>query len=168
MGYENFQQEVQAYPESREPLTVQPTAVNNTANSTILDLPNINTNLPPPITPHQVNQTSPELGGKMHRAQQPEGLVATNSVSSNEILESIQSIAKIMQQQLMFNSKTAEQGILQTTNLFQEMIKTLERRDLDPALLAIPTFAGQAADRSQCLDWISRVKNVCDQSGRSF
>ena len=27
---------------------------------------------------------------------------------------------------------------------------------------------GEAKDRSQCLDWVSRVKNVCDQSGRSF
>ena len=43
-----------------------------------------------------------------------------------------------------------------------------EKRDLDPALLAIPTFSGQAADRPQCLDWVSRVKNVCDQSGCSF
>ena len=167
-GYENFQQEVQAYPVSRKPLTVQPTVVNNTANSTILDLPNINTNLPPPIALHQVNQTAPEVGSMIHpSAQQSEGLVMTNSVFSNEILESIQSIAKVMQQQLMFNSETAEQGILQTTNLFQEMIKTQERRDLDPALLAIPIFAGQAADRSQCLDWISSV-NVCDQSGCSF
>ena len=99
---------------------------------------------------------------------QAEGLIVTNSVSSNDILESIQSIAKVMQQQLLFSSKTAEQGILQTTNLFQEMIKTQERRDLDPAFLTIPTFSGQAADRPQCLDWISRVKNVCDQSGRSF
>ena len=27
---------------------------------------------------------------------------------------------------------------------------------------------GEASDRPQCLDWVSRVKNVCDQSGRSF
>ena len=27
---------------------------------------------------------------------------------------------------------------------------------------------GEAKDRPQCLDWVSRVKNVCDQSGRSF
>ena len=39
---------------------------------------------------------------------------------------------------------------------------------LGPALMAIPTFLGQATDRPQCLDWLSRVKNVCDQSGRSF
>ena len=35
-------------------------------------------------------------------------------------------------------------------------------------MLAIPTFLGEAKDRPQCLDWVSRVKNVCDQSGCLF
>ena len=48
------------------------------------------------------------------------------------------------------------------------MIKAQEKRDLDPALLAIPTVLGEAKDRPQCLDWVSRVKNVCNQSGHSF
>ena len=48
------------------------------------------------------------------------------------------------------------------------MIKAQEKRDLDPALMVIPTFLGQATDRPQCLDWVSRVKNVCDQSGCSL
>ena len=69
-----------------------------------------------------------------------------------------------MQQQLLLNSKTTEHGIVQTASLFQEMIKAQEKRDL----LAIPTFSGEARDRPQCLDWVSRVKNVCDQSGCSF
>ena len=73
-----------------------------------------------------------------------------------------------MQQQLLLNSKTTEQGIVQMASLFQEMIKAQEKRDLDPALLAIPTFSGEASDRPQCLDWVSRVKNVCNQSGCSF
>ena len=57
---------------------------------------------------------------------------------------------------------------MQTASLFQEMIKAQEKRDLDHAMMAISTFLGQAADRPQCLDWLSRVKNVCDQSGCSF
>ena len=73
-----------------------------------------------------------------------------------------------MQQQLLLNSKTTKQGIVQMVSLFQEMIKAQEKRDLDPALLTIPTFSGEASDRPQCLDWVSRVENVCDQSGRSF
>ena len=89
-------------------------------------------------------------------------------VTNSEILKSIQSITEVMQQQLLLNSKTTKQGIVQMASLFQEMIKAQEKRDLDPALLAIPTFSGEAKDRPQCLDWVSRVKNVCDQSGCSF
>ena len=58
--------------------------------------------------------------------QQAEGPIATSSVSSNEILESIQSIVEVMQQQLLFSSKTAKQGI-QNASLFQEMIKAQEK-----------------------------------------
>ena len=100
--------------------------------------------------------------------QQVENLVVINAVSNNEILESIQSIVEVMKQQLLFSSKTAEQGIIQNANFFQEMIKAQEKRDLNSALLAIPTFSGEPADRPQCLDWVSRVKNVCEQSGCSF
>ena len=94
--------------------------------------------------------------------------VNPGQVTNSEILKSIQSITEVMQQQLLLNSKTTEQGIVQMASLFQEMIKAQEKRDLDPALLAIPTFLAEAKDRPQCLDWVSRVKNVCDQSGRSF
>ena len=94
--------------------------------------------------------------------------VNPGQVTNSEILKSIQSITEVMQQQLLLNSKTTEQGIVQTASLFQEMIKAQENRDLDPALLVIPTFSGEAKDRPQCLDWVSRVKNVCDQSGHSF
>ena len=158
-GYENFRQELQIYPVSRDPMTVQPTEVDNISSSALLDLPNVNTNLPPPLIPnpnthhHQLHQTEVTNPGQ---------------VTNSEILKSIQSITKVMQQQLLLNSKTPKQGIVQTASLFQEMIKAQEKRDLDPALLAIPTFSGEASDRPQCLDWVSRVKNMCNQSGRSF
>ena len=128
------------------------------------------TNLLPLLTPQQLNQVSTEsVDGSVQTARvQEETTKGTNVVSNTDILESIQNITKVMQQQLMFNSKTAEQGIIQTASLFQEMIKSQEKRDLDPALLAIPTFLGEPADRSKCLDWVSRVMNVCDQSGCSF
>ena len=160
-GYENFHQELQTYPVSRDPMTVQPTGVDNVSSSAILDLPNINTNLPPPLLPNHSSHQS------HHQAQQVQ-VINPGQVTNSEILKSIWSITEVMQQQLLLNSKTTEQGIVQTASLFQEMIKAQEKRDLDPALLAIPTFSGEASDRPQCLDWVSRVKNVCDQSGRSF
>ena len=162
-GYENFRQELQTYPVSRDPMTVQPTGVGNVSSSAILDLPNVNTNLPPPLLPNP----SPQYRQQHHNQVYPTE-VNPGQVTNSEILKSIQGITEVMQQQLLLNSKTTEHGIVQTASLFQEMIKAQEKRDLDPALLAIPTFLGEAKDRSQCLDWVSRVKNVCDQSGRSF
>ena len=160
-GYENFRQELQTYPVLRDPMTVQPAGVDNISSSALLDLPNVNTNLPPPLLPNP----SPH-----HHHNQLHQMEVTNlrKVTNSEILKSIQSITEVMQQQLLLNSKTTEQGIVQTASLFQEMIKAQEKRDLDAALLTIPTFSGEASDRPQCLDWVSRVKNVCDQSGRSF
>ena len=51
-GYENFCQELQTYPVSRDLMTVQLTGVDNVSSSAILDLPNVNTNLPPPLLPN--------------------------------------------------------------------------------------------------------------------
>ena len=158
-GYGNFRQELQTYPVSRGPMTVQPTGVDNGSSPALLDLPNINTNLPPPSLPNP--------SSNYHQQHQME-VSNPGQVTNSEILKSIQSITEVMQQQLLLNSKTTEHGIVQTASLFQEMIKAQEKRDLDPALLVIPTFSGEAKDRPQCLDWVSRVKNVCDQSGRSF
>ena len=143
-------------------MTVQPTGVDNVSSSAILDLPNVNTDLPPPLLPN------PSSHHQHHHNQVHQTEVNPGQVTNSEILKSIQSITEVMQQQLLLNSKMTEQGIVQTASLFQEMIKAQEKRDLDPALLAIPTFSGEAKDRPQCLDWVSRVKNVCDQSGRSF
>ena len=162
-GYENFHQELQTYPVSRDHMTLQPTGVGNVSNSAILDLPNVNTNLPPPLLPNPSSHYH-QHHNQVHQAESSNPGQVTNS----EILKSIQSITEVMQQQLLLNSKTTEHGIVQTASLFQEMIKAQEKRDLDPALLVIPTFSGEAKYRSQCLDWVSRVKNVCDPSGHSF
>ena len=162
-GYENFRQELQTYPVSRDPMTVQLTGVGNESSSAILDLPNVNTNLPPPLLPNPSSHYHQQHHNQAHPTE-----VSPGQVTNSEILKSIQSITEVMQQQLLLNSKTTEHGIVQTASLFQEMIKAQEKRDLDPAFLAIPTFSGEAKDRPQCLDWVSRVKNICDQSGHSF
>ena len=162
-GYENFRQDLQTYPVSRDPMTVQLTGACNVSNSAILDLPNVNTNLPPPLLPNPSSHYHQQQHNQVHPTE-----VNSRQVTNSEILKSIQSITEVMQQQLLLNSKTTEHGIVQTASLFQEMIKAQEKRDLDPALLAIPTFLGEARDRPQCLDWVSRVKNVCDQSGTFF
>ena len=110
-------------------MTVQPTGVDNVSSSALLDLPNVNTNLPPSLLPN----LSPHHHHQVHQSE----VSNLAQVKNSEILKSIQSITKVMQQQLLLNSKTTEQGIVQTASLFQEMIKAQEKRDLDPALLAI-------------------------------
>ena len=146
-GYENFRQELQTYPVSRDPMTVQLTGVANGSSPTLLDVPNVNTNLPPPLMPNPSSHYHQHHHNQVHQTE-----VNPGQITNSEILKSIQSITEVMQQQLLLNSKTTKQGIVQTASLFQEMIKAQEKRDLDPALLAIPTFSGEAKDRPQCLD----------------
>ena len=120
-GYENFCQELQTYPVSRDPMTVQPTGVDNISSSALLDLPNINTNLPPPLLPnpsphhHQLHQTEVTNPGQ---------------VMNREILKSIHSITEVMQQQLLLNSKTTEQGIVQMVQPFSRNDKGTGKRRL--------------------------------------
>ena len=111
-GYENFRQELQTYPVSRDPMTVQLTGVDNISSSAILDLPNINTNLPPPLLPN------PSSHHQHHHNQVHQTEVNPGQVTNSEILKSIQSITEVMQQQLLLNSKTTEQGIVQMASLF--------------------------------------------------
>ena len=119
-------------------MTVQPTGVENVSSSAILDLPNMNRNLPPPLLPN------PSLHHHhQHQVHQAE-ISNPGQVTNSEILKSIQSITEVMQQQLLLNSKTTEQGIVQTASLFQEMIKAQEKRDLDPVLLAISYLLGRS------------------------
>ena len=109
-------------------MTVQPTGMDNVSSSALLDLPNINTNLPPPLLPNPSSHHH-------HHHNQVHQVEVNNpgQVTNSEILKSIQSITDVMQQQLLLNSKTTEQAIVQMASLFQEMIKAQEKRDLDPA-----------------------------------
>ena len=84
-------------------MMVQLTGVDNVSSSAILDLPNVNTNLPPPLLPNP--------GSYQNQHQQVHQTEVTNpgQVTNSEILKSIQSITEVMQQQLLLNSKTTEQ-----------------------------------------------------------
>ena len=71
-----------------------------------------------------------------------------------------------MEQQVMLSSATAEFNIQQNIQVMEHLIKQGDKLDLDPALLDIPTFSGE--DITQCLEWVMRICNVCQQSRRSF
>ena len=71
-----------------------------------------------------------------------------------------------VEQQVIRSGARAEHSIIQNSNLFRELIKAQNKRNLDLALMSIPTYTGD--DSSQCFDWITRIKNVCMQSGHSL
>ena len=85
---------------------------------------------------------------------------------NNSLLETIKRVTSAVEQQVILSRARVEHSIKQNNNLFQELIKEQNKRDLDLALMSILTFMGD--DSSQCLDWITRIKNVCMQSGHSL
>ena len=82
------------------------------------------------------------------------------------MLDCICQLQLTVQQHVLTNSKQAEYHMSQNADLFTEMARGQKRRDLDPAIMAIPIFTGQEPEK--CLDWINRIKNICSQAGRSL
>ena len=72
-------------------MTVQLTAMDNVSSSALLDLPNVNTNLPPPLLPNPSSQHH------HHHNQVHQMEVNPGQVTNSEILKSIQSITEVMQ-----------------------------------------------------------------------
>ena len=91
-----------------------------------------------------------------------------NRYSGNQetaaMLDCIRQLQLTVQHHVLTNSKQAEYHMSQNADLFTEMAKGQKRRDLDPAAMAIPTFTGQELEK--CLDWINRIRNICNQAGR--
>ena len=94
----------------------------------------------------------------------PQGQSETNP--GNAILRVIERMTDTMEQQMKLSATRSEYNMQQNTKVMDQFIKAQDRRDLDPALMDIPTFTGEEPER--CLEWITRIRNVCRQSGRSF
>ena len=82
------------------------------------------------------------------------------------MLDCIRQLQLTFKEHVLLNSKQAKYQMSQNADLFSEMIRGQTRRDLDPAMMAIPTFTGEEPEK--CLDWINRIKNVCNQAGHSL
>ena len=93
-----------------------------------------------------------------------------NRYSGNQetaaMLDCIHQLQLTVQQHILTNSRQAEYHMSQNADLFMEMTKGQRRRDLDPAVMAIPTFTGQEPEK--CLDWINRIRIICNQAGCSL
>ena len=95
--------------------------------------------------------------------QPPPQLRATSN-ETTAMLECMRQLQLTLQQHVTTNSRQTDYHMSQNADLFTEMIKAQNRRELDPALMAIPTFSGTEPEK--CMDWINRIRNVCDQSER--
>ena len=87
-----------------------------------------------------------------------------NDPEENTILKVIEKMTETMDQQMKLSATRADYNMQQNTKMMDQFIRAQDRRDLDPALMDIPTFTGQEPGR--CLEWITRIRNVCRQSGR--
>ena len=85
---------------------------------------------------------------------------------SQKLEKNLMRVIETMEQQMRLNSTKSEYNMTQNTKMMDQFIKAQDRRDLDPALMDIPTFSGDEPEK--CLEWVTRIKNVCRQSGRSF
>ena len=94
----------------------------------------------------------------------PPPQTTTPSSETTTMLECMRQLQLTLQQHVTTNSRQTDYHMSQNADLFTEMINAQKRRELDPALMAIPTFSGTEPDK--CMDWINRIKNVCDQSER--
>ena len=107
---------------------------------------------PPPIQDHTLPQGQSET--------------STSGHAENAILRVIERMTDTMEQQMKLSATRSEYNMQQNTKVMDQFIKVQDRRDLDPALMDIPTFTGEEPEK--CLEWITRIKNVCRQSGSSF
>ena len=120
----------------------------------------------PPLTTHTYKAPPDDSLLPGQAVQMSVATMQDRNGQQTRLLETIKGVTSAVEQQVIFSSTGTEHTIIQSNSLFQEFIKSQNKRDLDPALMSIHTFTGE--DSPQCLDWITRIKNVCVQSGWSL
>ena len=83
-----------------------------------------------------------------------------------DLLKVVQTVAELLQQQIVLGMCTADMSQQCTDALIGELIKSHNRRDMDQVLNNIPTFNGLEPEK--CVDWAMRIRNACEQSNRDF
>ena len=155
--------------DTQSPLVMEPTKNGNSTgwSTNSFNLPEVQQNTPV----RQQCKGLPDLTMPplpIHNHTQPQGHIDPNTSghAENAILRVIERMTDTMEQQMRLSATRSEYNMQQNTKVMDQFIKAQDRRDLDPALMDIPTFMGEEPEK--CLEWITRIKNVCRQSGRSF
>ena len=107
---------------------------------------------------------APPQGNTTYNFNQPPPPVQPVNKETTAMMECMRQLQLTLQQHVTTNSRQTDYHMSQNADLFTEMIKAHSRRELDPVIMAIPTFSGTEPEK--CMDWINRIKNVCDQSER--
>ena len=156
---------VEAGQKAQPPVVVEPTKQDNVTNWSAhsFNLPNQVQGTPrqqckglpdftiPPPTVQTLTPSTPQTPCKQEESA---------------ILRVIEKMTETMDQQMRLSATRADYNMQQNTKMMEQFVRAQDRRDLNPALMDIPTFTGEEPEK--CLEWITRIKNVCRQSGRSF
>ena len=82
-----------------------------------------------------------------------------SDLEENTILKVIEKVTNTMDQQMKLSATRADYNMQQNTKIMDQFIRAQDQRDLDPALMDIPTFTGE--EPRKCLEWITRIRNIC-------
>ena len=82
------------------------------------------------------------------------------------LLKVVQMVPESLQQQIVLGMCMVDMSQQHTDALIGELIKSHNRRDMDHVLNNIPMFNG--VEPEKCVDWATRIRNICDQSNRDF
>ena len=116
----------------------------------------VDTTIPPPLVTKKEKeefQTDTNTDTKMPQ-------------KDGDLLKVVQMVAELLQQQIILGMRTTDMSQQRTDALIGELIKSHNRRDMDNVLNNIPTFNGLEPEK--CIDWATRIRNVCEQSNRDF
>ena len=97
--------------------------------------------MPPPPTQPQAQPQLPTVSSGMNEAAQ------------SSIVKVIEKMTETMDQQMRLSATRADYNMQQNTKMMDQFIRAQDRRDLDPALMDIPTFTGEEPEK--CLEWIT-------------
>ena len=146
---------------TQSPIVVEPRRSTNTngwsTNSCRSPDPNLNT-----PAPNQQCKGLPDFTVPPPATQQQQ----SSSKLEENLFQIVERMTNTMEQQMKLNTTKSEYNMTQNTRMMEQFIKMQDRRDLDPALMDIPTFTGEEPEK--CLEWVTRIRNVCRQSGRSL
>ena len=98
-----------------------------------------------------------------HNFNYPPLVRSMGNSETSAMLDCIRQLQLTLQQHILTNNKQTEYHMSQNADLFTEMIKGQNRRDRDPAVMAIPTFTRQKPEK--CFNWINRIRNICSRAG---